>query len=381
MCRQIAICPGTTRAEALDILQDMQGGNKDGIGSVYLNSNNKFVIEKYPESLSEILLKKKTFLNCLPHKGWVLVHERAASCGSVNYFNSHPFVVGEWAACHNGTMISDSKLIKLCIGDKCTIKGTTDSEIAINLINIIGPEKFTEGISYGGVFLCLNRDGSLHVAKTSGDMVRDPRENETWLLSSELDRQCYPDQKYIQNGYYKYNAEGKLIKEIIKPSTTSYHESWKYDNDKDDNVEYFGHYQPKNPINHTTYPASSPGLLPKAPHVSQSQLPIPTSFTKVYGPAKALLSESNNENPEILDQKKDLNTCVEDGKKFYRGVDRTGLDEGIDDFDDIKEEIPNNQTIIHISEKQEPPINNKDTGNESGDSMFVAPWVDSESWD
>ena len=192
----------------------MQGThNRDGVGSVHLDSKGQFKIVKYPRALTSILRHKQPFLTHMPHDGWTLVHLRAASHGKNAVENTHPFEVGDWCVAHNGIW-SEYSIAALLLdhfaGVKC--EGETDSEVAAHLLNIIGPEKFTEELHWAGVFMGLKRDGHLWVMKTSGELEAIDRNGQV-LLSSEFDYRRYRrNQTYeVGCGYYHFGPDGKVL--------------------------------------------------------------------------------------------------------------------------------------------------------------------------
>ncbi len=219
MCRLLAIPPMFPRKAALDILDYMENANTDGVGSAYLNSKGEFVVEKYPTALYKILKKGKRFLSHLPHPGWTIVHLRLASHGNNTMANTHPFLVGDWAICHNGVW-SDYAVAKLILEKTTDIKlnGETDTEVAANVINLLSPKVFAKEISFGGVYLCLNKNGTLHVAKTSGDLSLLELGNGATLISSELDMEKYPTNLEALCGWYHFDKDGKCITGIANES-------------------------------------------------------------------------------------------------------------------------------------------------------------------
>jgi predicted glutamine amidotransferase len=220
MCRLAAFPPDYPRDKALEILLAFEGKNTDGVGSVYVK-NNKFVVDKHPTALSKILAKDHDFLGHMPYNGWTLAHLRLASHGCNANRNTHPFLVGDWAFVHNGVW-SDYNLVKLALSKTVKFEGETDTEVAAHLWNIIGPQKFAEELSWGGVFMGLHRNGQLHVAKTSGDLDVFHRKNKTIVLASELP--SYFKRKYeAERGWFHYNKDGTYKEHKFKtPSYSKY---------------------------------------------------------------------------------------------------------------------------------------------------------------
>ena len=183
--------------------------NKDGVGSAYVGDDGKFTCFRYPGSLRSLLedeTQSAKFLAHMPHNGWTIAHMRMGTHGENTYNNTHPFVAGEWCVVHNGVW-GDYTGAKLALSKSVRFTGETDSEVAAHVINIIGPKKFALDAS-GGVYLSLNRDGTLWVSKTSGTLDRLEYNNIT-LLASDLPnniKQVRP----VPNGWYRYQANGKL---------------------------------------------------------------------------------------------------------------------------------------------------------------------------
>lgn len=223
MCRLIAAPPGTSRMEALEILDRMEFRNKDGFGYSFLKEGN-FVTFKWALSFTELLKRGYPLLQHMPHNTWTIIHQRAASCGAIAKENSHPFIIDDkWAICHNGAF-REHRIVSLALSTFIDLKGQTDSEIAANLINCISPREFAmnEEIMQAGVYLCLNKNGSLEVIKNSGDLVIHERKDGTILLSSELSYTNYK-QSEANRGWYKFNPDGKFAKFVERKwSSTSY---------------------------------------------------------------------------------------------------------------------------------------------------------------
>lgn len=212
MCRQAAFPPNFPRKEAISILKNFAKGNTDGVGYVY-NDKDKFMVYKNPLSFRRALKNDpEGFLKHMPYNGWTLVHLRAASYGVKSRVNTHPFVVGDWAVVHNGTWHEHS-LIKMA-WPNTKFEGQTDSEVATHLISMVGPKKFAAEIEGAGVFLALNRDGSLQVMRTSGDLCYTKHEGRT-LLASELNLARY-DYKRSSLGWFHYDKEGHLLHKKTK---------------------------------------------------------------------------------------------------------------------------------------------------------------------
>lgn len=220
MCRIAAFPPRFPRNKALDILANFENRNTDGTGSAYLK-DGKFVVEKWAKPFSSVI-KNKPFLGHMPYNdGWTIVHLRAASHGENLKENTHPFIVNNWAFIHNGIW-SEHNLVRLALSKQVTMSGQTDSEVAAHFWNVIGPKKFAETVKYGGVFMGLNRNGNLWVAKTSGDLEIKALPDGQILLASELNHEKYENCVDALQGWYQYNSRGQYVKHKENKSAWSY---------------------------------------------------------------------------------------------------------------------------------------------------------------
>lgn len=222
MCRLAAFHSNdVSRGDIIDLLLDIQGKNTDGIGTVHLE-NGRFVINKAPISLEQVLKKKNTAKHFLSHlnskfNGWTVIHMRGASPGlSVCKSNTHPWNVGNFAVCHNGFW-REHEMPRLILKKFVKFYGSTDSETAAHMINILGPKKFSEEMSWGnGVFLALNRDGHLWAIKTSGDLVVSPLKNDKLFLISALKHNTDYKEAEAERGWYHFDEKGKYVKHKTK---------------------------------------------------------------------------------------------------------------------------------------------------------------------
>lgn len=220
MCRIAAFPPRFKRSEALSILKNFEDNNTDGTGSVYLK-NGKFVVNKWAKPFSSVAKNKPQFLAHMPYSdSWTLVHLRAASHGGNLKENTHPFIVGNWAFIHNGIW-TDHKLVRLALSDRITMDGDTDSEVAAHFWNIVGPKTFSEEITFAGVFMGLNRNGKLWVAKTSGDLEIKALRDRQVVLASQFNHEKYDSTVEALQGWYEYDKFGCYRKHKEKTSSWS----------------------------------------------------------------------------------------------------------------------------------------------------------------
>jgi len=216
MCRLIALPPGTTKKEALEVVKDFYIGNDDGTGSVYAK-DGQFVVNKWPLSFKEVIKKRLPLVDHMPYEGWTLIHVRAASHGKNNYENTHPIVRGKWAVCHNG-IFHEHAPVRAALNLVTEFKGQTDTEVAAALWQLAGPKVFMKTVSTSGVFLFLKNNGQLHVVCTSGDLLFKAREN-SFTFASEFPLD-YKKTTRVDEGYFKMSKKGKVLKSFFEKSKT-----------------------------------------------------------------------------------------------------------------------------------------------------------------
>ncbi len=215
MCRILILNPGATRKQALDILGNMLGDNKDGTGECYVK-DGKFVLNKYVQPLDKVIKKGKVFLDHLPHNGFTIIHIRRASVGLVEKSNSQPFVSlnKEIAAIHNGTCYGTGLLslyLSTCLG----YEGDSDSRAITEILSRVGVRNFAEYQDFGGTFAVLNLDGSIEIAKLSRELSLHYTEDGSCIISSEFDESKYKSIE-LANGYYKFDAQGRYVTHKVK---------------------------------------------------------------------------------------------------------------------------------------------------------------------
>ena len=194
----------------------MEGHNTDGTGSAYIK-DNEFILEKYPFALTDILKEGIPFLSHMPCNSHTIVHLRSSTHGKNTYANTHPFLTKNYCVIHNGVW-NEHSLARAFLEKFIKIDGETDSQVAAETIEFIGPKKFFEVVDYGGVFLVLHKNGELYVIKTSGQLEFNYSKNKKVLISSELSYKDYPKSLIVMNGLYKFSKNGHFIS--YKPSET-----------------------------------------------------------------------------------------------------------------------------------------------------------------
>ena len=208
MCRLAAFPPGYSRDKAIDILLNFEDFNTDGTGYSYVK-DGEFVVEKWAKSLSKVL-KQNDFLTHMPYDGWTIAHLRAASHGEKLRRNTHPFVTSKYCICHNGIW-SDYKIAKLALKDRIEFKGETDSEVAAQLIDLIGPAEFAKEMDFAGTYLVLQRDGKLWALKTSGDLEMKNLRKGGVLIASEFDDEMVKNAIDVCRGWFFFDNQGHYL--------------------------------------------------------------------------------------------------------------------------------------------------------------------------
>ncbi len=225
MCRLAALPPGTSPDAAYSLLKTLEQYNKDGVGVGYYDNENRPVTKKYPISVSEALALRVDLFSHMPHTGWTIMHTRLGTHGQKAVQNTHPFVIGNYIFCHNGTW-NDDRLARHIISgfDNYKWEGQTDSEVAGYLFNQWGPELFTANIPFGGVFMGLHNSGELHICKSTGDLeLLHTEPNDVGLIptgkvvvASEFDDSVYEGARECDFGQHLFNADG-TVKSMPKP--------------------------------------------------------------------------------------------------------------------------------------------------------------------
>ena len=227
MCRLAAFPPGTTPETAHLIVSEMERGNDHGVGTVYLQDKT-FVINKFPISYKEAVVQKKPLFDHMPHKGWTLAHVRFRTHGEQVYQNTHPIIRGDIAVVHNG-VFNTSLMVRAALGKSVKWQGETDSEVGAYILDQVGPEEFYRVVPSGnGVWLALNRDGSLTGVKLSGDLEFFRNEDDTLILASEFPWKggFKKSSKYFTLGHIKMAPDGHPLsfklekKESYTPMTS-----------------------------------------------------------------------------------------------------------------------------------------------------------------
>ncbi len=213
MCRLLFLPPNIERKEALNILIRMYGyhEHEHGTGESYIDKNGKFVINKYGARLEAVIKKKKVFLDHLPHNGWTICHLRKISVGHQCRENAQPFLSldGSIALMHNGT-ISGTNLLSIYLQTCLGYEGTSDSRAITEVVSRIGAKNLVDELNWGGVLGVLNADGTLEVAKISGQLAAHVLPNGAFLMASEFNDEKYKNTE-LNNGYFKFNKTGQLI--------------------------------------------------------------------------------------------------------------------------------------------------------------------------
>jgi predicted glutamine amidotransferase len=199
----------------------MEMRNKDGFGYSYINKG-EIITYKWALSFTELLKRGYPLLNHMPGDSWTIMHMRAASCGAIAKENSHPFIIDKkWSICHNGSF-REHGIVSFALSKFINLNGHTDSEVAANLIALTSPREFAlnDEIVQAGIYLCLNKNGTLEVIKSSGDLTLSVNKNKTVIVSSELSYLNYAQQS-ANRGWYKFNEDGTFAKFVERKWNSS----------------------------------------------------------------------------------------------------------------------------------------------------------------
>lgn len=231
MCRLMAVPPQMSRGDVLDILLDMETRNTDGFGFAYVK-DKKFIANKTRNSLSKSLKKKgkDNIFASFPEqrKGWAILHLRAASQGDVSTRNAHPFLSENYAFVHNG-MFREHLLIRAALSKDIKYTSETDSEVALHLLEHIGPKKFAQLVEGSSVYLALCRDGSLWAFKTSfAADLKIAKLKQGIFLASELPFKCEFDGDEMRPGWAHLSPEGEILHKKEKGESISFSPSNKF---------------------------------------------------------------------------------------------------------------------------------------------------------
>lgn len=213
MCRLIAVPPNTKQDQFIELMSELERGNRHGFGVGFVE-DKKFVVKKTSLSLTEILKTKKDFLDdVFPNKSWVLGHCRYATRGAICAKNSHPFTGEKMMLVHNGTF-KEHELVKFLTRDKkMKYTSDTDSEVALKLLEKIGPHRFLNMTYEAGVFLALERTGKLWAIKSEyrHDLKIASFSKDRVFLISDLPYASRYTHKEAEAGWYLFGPDGKII--------------------------------------------------------------------------------------------------------------------------------------------------------------------------
>lgn len=209
MCKLAAYPAGCTREEAINVMERQIGADKDGFGFAYIKEG-EFVVKRYPYSLDEALKKGDDIFDHMPHKGWTIAHARNATHGGNTVENTHPFIVGDQVIAHNGMWSYWQQFRTLLEAQGHEFKGDTDSEVAARVLDIVGPEVWSEGYAGAGVYLALQKDGTLWYSKPSGVLgYAFYGTGKSYIIATSLSMaSCVPGPvTHAPNGYGHFTAD------------------------------------------------------------------------------------------------------------------------------------------------------------------------------
>lgn len=215
MCRLIAFS-GTWKHDALaDALRQFGAlaengvvpkstppGHTDGWGFAAYRDGQLMFYEKNPKSAADDPKFSKAIAEISEkNPSFVIGHLRKASVGSLKTENTHPFVVDNWAFCHNGSIGVKGDMAGLPLDENWSEKrkGETDSEtFFLYLLEILGgstdPIRVQEKLREVIHFVRNTRDyTAINCILTNGNTlfaVREVNENNVFVKTEDLCN-CY----------------------------------------------------------------------------------------------------------------------------------------------------------------------------------------------
>lgn len=209
MCRLAAFPPGYTKEGANKIMEAYGASNRDGVGIAYAK-DGELVVKKWPSSWEALEKRKVDVFAHMPCNSWTIAHVRAATHGEVTVDNTHPFIKGDWAVCHNGIYSGHRVAKALLMEMDETFVGQTDSEVGASLIAKFGPKRFLRFTSsHDGTWLALNKDGTLYVMVAGGacDIFKMKGSKGKVVVASALTNEGV---KSVAEGWIRFNAKGRM---------------------------------------------------------------------------------------------------------------------------------------------------------------------------
>jgi glutamine phosphoribosylpyrophosphate amidotransferase len=209
MCRLAAFPPGYTKEAANKIMSVYGSSNRDGVGIAYAK-DGELVVKKWAASWESLEARKVDVFAHMPCGSWTIAHVRVATHGDVTIVNTHPFVKGDWAICHNGIFSGHHVAKALLMEMGATFEGQTDSEVGAELINRFGPKRFLRFAgSHDGTWLALNKSGELYAIVSGGacDVVKIKGSKGKVVIASALTNEGV---KSIEKGWMRLNHKGKI---------------------------------------------------------------------------------------------------------------------------------------------------------------------------
>jgi hypothetical protein len=209
MCRLAAFPPGFDKEDAIKMMATYGEYNKDGVGIAYVK-DGEIVVKKWASSWESLEKNKVDVFAHMPYDGWTIAHVRAATHGLKTMVNTHPFIKGDWAVCHNG-IYSGHRVARALLSETGSIfTGETDSEAGAELINKFGPKRFPAFAGeHDGTWLALNKNGELYVVVTGGacDISKIPGTKGQILVASSM---TGDNVKTVESGWLRFGSNGRL---------------------------------------------------------------------------------------------------------------------------------------------------------------------------
>lgn len=209
MCRLAAFPPGFSKEDAIEMMATYGEYNKDGVGIAFVK-DGEIVVKKWASSWEGLTKSKVDVFAHMPYDGWTIAHVRAATHGAKVPVNTHPFVKGDWAICHNG-IYSGHQVARALLSEMGSeFLGETDSEVGAELINKFSPKRFPRFAGeHDGTWLALNKNGELHVIVTGGacDISKISGTRGQILIASSM---TGDNVKTVESGWMRFTPSGHL---------------------------------------------------------------------------------------------------------------------------------------------------------------------------
>jgi len=115
---------------------------------------------------------------------------------------------------HNGT-VNSTGLLSMYLQTIPGYRANSDSAAICEVASKVGMKELTDYLEWGGVFVSLNLDGTLEIAKVSGQLALHLNEDKTCIIASEFNDEQYKNIE-LPRGWFKFKADGTFHKHKVK---------------------------------------------------------------------------------------------------------------------------------------------------------------------